>query len=543
MRSPVALCGMIFVALLMPCVVPRANAQQATYPAGVAPLIAQGDDYIAHRDYAKALDRYEKAEKLSHHACPECLLREIKIYKTNGDFDSALDCAKKAQNEAGDDKLETARALMMRASLLAAMSSKPKDKKLVEAVSDTRQALALDPGDTIAHFNLGVLLMKQELDADGVAELKAYLASNDIDAKVAKDARDDIADPRRAREPFAPDFSFTTIDNEQISLASLRGKVALLDFWGTWCPPCRASIPTIAGLQKQFAKKQVEFVGISSDSDEDVWRKFIAANHMVWSEYRDSDDHVQLAFQVDSFPTYIVLDRNGVIRFRQSGFAEQLSGGEISEALNKALKEKPEAAPVAVSSASAAPDAAAPTAAPSTAASAAAPSSSPASAPAQTSEAPATTSAYGNPEPTYVHVPAHDTAAAPDAASADASRRFGLGIQVLTPTKGVDFGQFLASLIPGIKSRWVSGLPQAAREGKQGIVLVQFSIDRDGKLAGAPSIAKSSGDDSLDQAALAAVSAAAPFAALPQEFSGATVDLQVVFFFNKTLSEIQPAKP
>jgi TonB family protein len=523
MRSPVALCGMIFAALLMQGVVPRANAQEATHPAGVASLIAQGDDYITHRDYAKALDRYEKAEKLSHHACPECLLREIKVYKTNGDFNSALDCAKKAQNEAGDDKPEMARALLMRTSLLAAMSSKPKDKKLVEAVADTRQALALDPRESIAHFNLGVLLMKQEQDADGIAELKTYLASNEADAKVAKDARDDIADPRRAREPFAPDFSFTTLDNEQVSLASLRGKVALLDFWGTWCPPCRASIPTIAGLQKQFAKKQVEFVGISSDSDEDAWRKFIAANHMVWSEYRDSDDHVQRAFQVDSFPTYIVLDRNGVIRFRQSGFAEQLSGGEISEALNKALKEKPEAAPVAASSASAAPDAAAPAAAaPSTA-----PAPSPANAPGQASDAPATTSAYGNPEPTYVHVPAPEERVAADAVAApgDAKSAFAIGIQVLTPTDGIDFQPFAAVVSLRVKKRWLATMPQDSKEGKQGVVSVRFSIDRDGKLAGSPSIATSSGDDSLDNAALTAVSGAVPFSPLPRDFPDAAVEL------------------
>ncbi len=534
MRSPVALCGMVFTALLMQGVVSRAYAQEATYPVGVASLIAQGDNYITHRDYGRALQSYEKAEKLSHHACPECLLREIKIYKTNGDFNSALDCAKKAQAEAGDDKPEMARALLMRASLLAAMSSKPKDKKLVEAVSDTRQALALDPRETIAHFNLGVLLMKQEEDADGIAEMKTYLASNDADAKTAKDARDDIADPRKAREPFAPDFSFTTIDNEQVSLASLRGKVALLDFWGTWCPPCRASIPTIAGLQKQFAKKQVEFVGISSDNDEDAWRKFIAANHMVWSEYRDSDDRVQHAFLVDSFPTYIVLDRNGVIRFRQSGFNEQFSGGEITEALNKALKEKPEAAPLAASSASAAAEAAAP----SVAASSTAPASSPANAPGHASDAPAATSAYGNSEPTYTHASNHEQPAISNSTPAADAKGMFVGIQLLTPANGIDFQPYVTAVSLRVKRGWLAAMPQDAQEGRQGIVLVQFSIDRDGKLAGAPSIATSSGDNSLDNAALAAVSGAVPFSPLPQDFTGETLELRAAFAYNKTLSKI-----
>src|SRR5205814_3426222 len=49
----------------------------------------------------------------------------------------------------------------------------------------------------------------------------------------------------RARTPFAPRFSFTTHDNQAVSNASLRGKVVLMDFWGTWCPPCRESVPIL----------------------------------------------------------------------------------------------------------------------------------------------------------------------------------------------------------------------------------------------------------------------------------------------------------
>lgn len=343
MRSPVAMCAVILAALAMPSAAPPVNAQTVAVPAPVASLIKEGDNYLANRNYNKALQSYQKAEKVSRHECALCLLREIEVYKVAGDFDAALDCAKKAEKEAGDNKVVAADALLAHANLLAALASKPKDKKLAQAVADTRQAITLDPTDNLAHFNLGVLLMKQEQDADGAAELKAYLASSNTDAETAKAAREDTADPRRAREPYAPEFSFTTLESEQVSLASLHGKVALLDFWGSWCPPCRASIPTIASLQKDFAKKGVEFVGISSDDDAQAWQKFVAANRMVWPEYLDSDRQVQKAFQVDSFPTYIVLDGNGVIRFRQSGFAEQMSGREIADALDKALKVKPEA--------------------------------------------------------------------------------------------------------------------------------------------------------------------------------------------------------
>jgi TonB family protein len=525
MRSPAAFFGMVlaaFVAVLLPS---PAYAQTVPASSDVAALISQGDNFGTRHDYVKAMDCYEKADKLSHHACPECLFREIQVYKKAGDFNLALDCAKKAEKESGDNKIEESHALMMRATLLAATTSKPKDKKLVEAVSDTREAITLDPQDNIAHFNLGVLLIKQEQDADGIAELKTYLASNNVDPKTAKDARDDIADPRRAREPYAPDFSFTTLEKEQVSLASVRGKAVLLDFWASWCGPCRESMPTIAMLQKNFAKKDVQIIGISADDDENAWRTFVAAHHMVWSEYLDSDQHVQQAFMVDSYPTYIVLDRNGVIRFRQSGFAEGMSGAEISEALDKALKVKPEAPIAATATASPASDGAAPVASPSV------------SAAGQESEAPAATSAYGNPEPTYVHVPPHDTSAdsGGGGSSGGAKQPFGIAIQIVTPTNGAALRPFAASISSSVTEHWLAAMPRNARTGEQGSVIVQFSVDRQGKLTGVPTVVASSDDDSLDQAALAAVSSAAPFSAVPDDFSGATVEVRLLFVYNEPI--------
>lgn len=533
MRSPVALCGTISAVLLAFCFAPRASAQTA-YPAPVASLITQGDKFGGGRDYGHALQCYQKADKLTNHACPECLFREIKMYKAEGDFGSALNCAKKAETEAGSDKTATAQAYLMHANLLAAMTSKPKDKKLVEAVADTRQALVLDPQETIAHFNLGVLLMKQEQDADGIVELKAYLASSEVDPKTADDARNDIADPRRAREPFAPDFAFTTLENEQVSLASLRGKVVLLDFWGSWCPPCRESIPTIAALQKDYGKKGVEFVGISSDDDDAAWRKFIANNRMVWPEYRDADGRVGQAFVVDSFPTYIVLDRNGVIRFRQSGFAGAMSAQEISEALGKAMKEKPEVGgpPASSATANSAQNPRAP--------SAVSPSSLSQASSSQAANAAETTatSAYGNPEPTYVHVPSNNAAPSSNGtpSSAEGKGLFMVG-SLVASTASDAIRSYAASIALTVRIRWLAMLPHEAREGKQGVVFIRLLIDHDGKLSRDPEIVKSSGDDALDHAALAATSGATPFPAPPSESSDSALELQLVFAYNETSAD------
>ncbi len=302
-----------------------------------AQALAQGDLYQSKKKFDLALDAYHKADKLCHHSSAPCYLKIASVERKLGDFSSALEDAKRAEKAAADNKTVGVQAHLFRATLLTQMSGKPTDKKLKEAEDELRQALALDASTPITHFNLGMVLLKQERDPEGLAEMNAYVSAAGADPATLVEARRIIASPIRARAPFAPDFSFTTHENENLSNAALRGKVVLLDFWGTWCPPCRESVPVVRGLQKKYAGKAFQIVGISSDDDEDVWRTFIQAQQMSWSEYIDLSGNVQQAFKIDSFPTYIVLDKDGVIRYRQSGFGE-MTQSELEEAINKALK-------------------------------------------------------------------------------------------------------------------------------------------------------------------------------------------------------------
>jgi len=320
-------------------IVPLAQPGQGPESAGdVSQALAQGDAFLSHHNFEKARESYVKADKLSHHTSAECFLRMVRADRQAGDLATALDDAKRAVKAAGDDKGTAARAHMARGVLLAEMAGKPTDKKLREAEDELRQALALDPNRTLAHFNLGEILIKQERDDEGIQELKAYIAAPGADPKTVSDARRVIADPIRAREPFAPDFAFTTLEGQTVSNAALRGKVVLLDFWGTWCPPCRESVPMLTDIRKKYLDRPFQIVGISSDDDEQAWKKFVAAHNMDWPEYIDLSGQVQQVFSIDSYPTFIVLDRDGVVRFRQSGLNAQLSEAELDGVIGKALK-------------------------------------------------------------------------------------------------------------------------------------------------------------------------------------------------------------
>jgi thiol-disulfide isomerase/thioredoxin len=310
-------------------------AQTPSDPVKLA--ISQGDVFQSKRKYELAQEAYRKADKASHHTSAEAYLKLAAVDKKLGDFSSSLDDAKKALKVAGDNKTWAMEAHSIHASLLVQMSSKPGDKKLKEAEAEIRQAMALDPSKAIVHFNLGYVLLKQERDPEGIAELTAYVQAPGATEANITEARRMIANPIRAREPFAPDFSFTSHEKEAISNSSLHGKVVLMDFWGTWCPPCRESVPVLRNLQKKYASKGFQLVGVSSDDDEDVWRTFIESQKMGWTEYIDLQGEVLEAFKIESFPTYIVLDKDGVMRFRQSGFGDT-TAGELEDAINKALK-------------------------------------------------------------------------------------------------------------------------------------------------------------------------------------------------------------
>ncbi len=335
LRTSTLLTGLLFFCALAASQVRPAPAAQSTDP--VAQAIAEGDAYQSKRDYEQALKSYWKADKLSHHSSALALIHIALIEKKAGVLWDAASDAKKAIAAAGDNKSLQWQARLLRATLLTQMAGRPTNNKLKEAEAELRAAVQLDPSQPIAHYNLGIVLLKQERDADGIAELNALLALPKTDATMAADARRMIASPIRARTPFLPSFSFTTRENQAISNASVRGKVTLLDFWGTWCPPCRESVPILKNLQKKYGAKAFQLVSISSDDDEQAWKNFVEAQHMEWSEYLDSSGEVQQTFKIDSFPTFIVVDKDGVIRFRQSGVGPETQG-DLEDAINHALK-------------------------------------------------------------------------------------------------------------------------------------------------------------------------------------------------------------
>jgi peroxiredoxin len=110
----------------------------------------------------------------------------------------------------------------------------------------------------------------------------------------------------------APEFSLPERNEQTFHLADDRGKVVVLAFWATWCPPCRAEMPTFAKLQKEMASQGVAIVPIAND-DPSKAEDFLTKKKLdVWS-LTDIERRVSTLYGANALPKTIVLDRNGIV--------------------------------------------------------------------------------------------------------------------------------------------------------------------------------------------------------------------------------------
>jgi thiol-disulfide isomerase/thioredoxin len=129
--------------------------------------------------------------------------------------------------------------------------------------------------------------------------------------------------PELARAKMAPPFSLTTVDGQRISMDDLQGKVVLLDFWATWCGPCREALPHIQNVAKKFRGQQLVILSVSLDTDEQKWKDFIVKNEMTWPQYRDAGFTGPIAkmFGVTAIPHTFTIDSDGVLQEEHIGDA------------------------------------------------------------------------------------------------------------------------------------------------------------------------------------------------------------------------------
>ncbi len=142
--------------------------------------------------------------------------------------------------------------------------------------------------------------------------------------------------PERIKHLYElPDFTLTDLEGTAVTAADLRGKVVLLDFWETWCVPCRYQAQVLDRLWPDYKGSDVRFLAVDVSEDLETVRKFVKEHPFTYPVVRDAKQKLSNQLGIVGLPTLLIADRKGQIILQKTG----LSGADsIKEAIKTALK-------------------------------------------------------------------------------------------------------------------------------------------------------------------------------------------------------------
>ncbi len=138
----------------------------------------------------------------------------------------------------------------------------------------------------------------------------------------------------------APQFTLPILKNDSpISLKQFVGKIVYLDFWASWCAPCKTSFPLLNKLHAKFKTQGFDVIAVNLDENKDLAEKFLQEVPVDFTVLRDSNGEWADKYVVDSMPTSFIIDKNGVVQKIHHGFvAEDIK--EIEAKINELLAKK-----------------------------------------------------------------------------------------------------------------------------------------------------------------------------------------------------------
>lgn len=316
------------------------SAQAPTTDPKIAEALSAGEAGLKARKWEEALTAFKTGYDQSEKSSLAALWGMARAYHGLKAYKNEAAVCLDALKLVGSDQVMESNLRNQRGMALYSLAEKNTDKVLKDAESEFRAALTLPGSGAMTRFNLGTTVLRQGgRDPEGIELLNSAIEGG-LKSPQLETAKRMIAEPRRARENFAPDFSLTTRDGEFLASKDLLGKTVLVDFWGTWCPPCRAATPGLVNLYKRVAGPSFVMIGVSSDApgDKGKWTSYLDENKMIWPQHLDTTRATIRAFEVDSYPTYVLIDPEGIVRLRVEGFSPSTTMSELEGAIKKSLK-------------------------------------------------------------------------------------------------------------------------------------------------------------------------------------------------------------
>lgn len=211
------------------------------------------------------------------------------------------------------------------------------DAYMARVKEEQLKIMAANPSVETAAYNLN--FMMNEMSLEQLEQVFGLFDEKVRESELVKEVRDCI-ELRQRIEPGrpAPEFTLARRDGSLLSLSDFRGKVVVLDFWASWCKPCRASFPWVREFYKEYKDKGVEIVGVSIDKNRASWEKALDEEQLPWPQVIDEwvKDTYRVGglFYVRAVPMFVIVDKEGKIVVR----AHMESKEELSAVVEKALK-------------------------------------------------------------------------------------------------------------------------------------------------------------------------------------------------------------
>ena len=280
-------------------------------------------DYGHRRMIPSAFDAFKKADKQDDGHCLACQKKILQYALQLREWKAGESAAEEMVIQTQGQK-ETALAHYDFGMLLLDEGmDRHKDDLFTRAHDEFAKAVTAVPNFPAAVFQDGRALAYLHQDEQAKAQFQHYVELKPGEGPDRQRVQLYIDQPELARALMAPPFAVTTLDGKHISLDDLQGKVVLIDFWATWCAPCREALPHVRDIAKKFDGQPLVVLSVSLDTDESKWKEFVAKNEMTWPQYFDHGftGSIATSFNVKAIPHTFTIDADGILQDEHIGDA------------------------------------------------------------------------------------------------------------------------------------------------------------------------------------------------------------------------------